>query len=153
MYQTKTLFTWSGVPRSSGVGFFCFHALGDTKQKKPTPLHRGTPLHVNRVLVWYKSSYVLNRHYTGDNKACCSYRQLSATAKILVTQWCIIRIRIVSLRFHMKSNLWLDLSEIMRDKFVTGQLPSLPIKEDPKKKSLLEIRLIFVLWMRFLSPV
>ena len=38
-------------PRSSGVGFFCFHALGDTKQKKPTPLDRGPPLHVNRVLV------------------------------------------------------------------------------------------------------
>ena len=45
---TKTLFTWSGGPRSSGVGFFCFHALGDTKQKKPTPLDRGSPLHVNR---------------------------------------------------------------------------------------------------------
>ena len=38
-------------PRSSGVGFFCFHALGDTKQKKPTPLNRGPPLHVNRVLI------------------------------------------------------------------------------------------------------
>ena len=38
---TKGLFTWSGGPRSSGVGFFCFHALGDTKQKKPTPLDRG----------------------------------------------------------------------------------------------------------------
>ena len=25
---------------SSGVGFFCFHALGDTKQKKSTPLDR-----------------------------------------------------------------------------------------------------------------
>ena len=37
-------------PRSSGVGFFCFHALGDTKQKKPTPLDRSPPLHVNRVL-------------------------------------------------------------------------------------------------------
>ena len=37
----KTLFTWSGGPRSSGVGFFCFHALGNTKQKKPTPLDRG----------------------------------------------------------------------------------------------------------------
>ena len=36
-------------PRSSGVGFFCFHALGDTKQKKPTPLDRGPPLRVNRV--------------------------------------------------------------------------------------------------------
>ena len=45
----KGLFTWSGEPRSSGVGFFCFHALGDTKQKKPTPLDRGPPLHVNRV--------------------------------------------------------------------------------------------------------
>ena len=41
----KTLFTWSGGPRSSGVGFFCFHGLGDTKQKKPTPLDRGPPLH------------------------------------------------------------------------------------------------------------
>ena len=47
---TKGLFTWSGGPRSSGVGFFCFHALEDTKQKKPTPLDRGPPLHVNRVL-------------------------------------------------------------------------------------------------------
>ena len=45
----KGLFTWSGGPRSSGVSFFCFHALGDTKQKKLTPLHRGPPLHVNRV--------------------------------------------------------------------------------------------------------
>ena len=33
-------FLVSGGPRSSGVGFFCFHALGDTKQKKPTPLDR-----------------------------------------------------------------------------------------------------------------
>ena len=46
----KGPFTWSGGPRSSGVGFFCFHALGDTKQKKRTPLDRGPPLHVNRVL-------------------------------------------------------------------------------------------------------
>ena len=46
---TKGLFTWSGGPRSGGVGFFFFHALGDTKQKKPTPLKRGPPLHVNRV--------------------------------------------------------------------------------------------------------
>ena len=45
---SKGLFTWSGGPRSSGVGFFCFHALGNTKQKKPTPLDRGPPLHVNR---------------------------------------------------------------------------------------------------------
>ena len=47
--EIKTLFTWSGGPRASGVGFFCFYALGDTKQKKPTPLDRGPPLHVNRV--------------------------------------------------------------------------------------------------------
>ena len=46
------LFTWSEGPRSSGVGFFCFHALGDTKQKKPTPLDRGPPLHVNRVYLF-----------------------------------------------------------------------------------------------------
>ena len=48
---SEGLFTWSGGPRSSGVGFFCFHSLGDAKQKKPTPLDRGPPLHVNRVLV------------------------------------------------------------------------------------------------------
>ena len=34
--EVKGLFTWSGGPRSSGVSFFCFHALGDTKQKKLT---------------------------------------------------------------------------------------------------------------------
>ena len=45
---SKGLFTWSGGPRSSGVGFFCFHALEDTKQKKLTPLDRGPLLHVNR---------------------------------------------------------------------------------------------------------
>ena len=48
---SQGLFTWSGGPRSSGVGFFCFHALWDTKQKKPTTLDRGPPLHVNRPLV------------------------------------------------------------------------------------------------------
>ena len=47
--KIKGLFTWSGGPRTSGVGFFCFHALGDTKQKELTPLDRGPPLHVNRV--------------------------------------------------------------------------------------------------------
>ena len=34
-----------------GLVSFFFHALGDTKQKKPTPVDRGPPLHVNRVLV------------------------------------------------------------------------------------------------------
>ena len=48
LYAFKTLFTWSGGPRSSVVSFFCFHALGDTKQKKLTPLDRGPLLHVNR---------------------------------------------------------------------------------------------------------
>ena len=47
--QSKGLFTWSGGPRSSEVSFFCFHALGDIKQKKLTPLDRGPPLHVTRV--------------------------------------------------------------------------------------------------------
>ena len=39
----KGLFTWSGGPRSSGVGFFCFHALGDTKQKETYPTRPGSP--------------------------------------------------------------------------------------------------------------
>ena len=47
--KIKGLFTWSEGARSSGVGFFCFHALEDTKQKKLIPLDRGPPLHVNRV--------------------------------------------------------------------------------------------------------
>ena len=37
--------------RSSGVGFFCFVYSRAWKQKKPTPLDRGPPLHVNRPLV------------------------------------------------------------------------------------------------------
>ena len=56
----KGLFTWSGGPRFSGVGFFCFHALWDTKQKKLTPLDRGPPLHVNRVLI----KFILSGHPT-----------------------------------------------------------------------------------------
>ena len=44
----KTLFTWSGGPRSSGVSFFCFVSHRAWKQKKPTPLDLGPPLHVNR---------------------------------------------------------------------------------------------------------
>ena len=70
------LFTWSGGPGSSGVGFFCFHALGDTKQKKPTPLDRGPPLHVNRVLT---SKTLITLHVHGDTRfsvgflcRCCS---------------------------------------------------------------------------------
>ena len=49
---SKGLFTWSGGPRSSGVGFFCFHALEDTKQKKPTPVDQGPP-HGYMVCLWY----------------------------------------------------------------------------------------------------
>ena len=47
-YLIKTLFTWSGGPRSNGVSFFCFVSSRAWKQKKPTPLDRGPPLHVNR---------------------------------------------------------------------------------------------------------
>ena len=45
---SKALFTWSGGPQSSGVGFFCFVSPRAWKQKKPTPLDRGPPLQVNR---------------------------------------------------------------------------------------------------------
>ena len=45
---SKTLFTWSWGPRLSGVGFFCFVSPRAWKQKKPTPLDWGPPLHVNR---------------------------------------------------------------------------------------------------------
>ena len=61
------LFTWSGGSRSSGVGFFCFHALGDTKQKKPTPLDRGPPLHVNRVLMKVSDIFIHIMKITNSN--------------------------------------------------------------------------------------
>ena len=48
MHVIKTLFTWSGGPRSSVVGFICFVSPRAWKQKKPTPLDRGPPLNVNR---------------------------------------------------------------------------------------------------------
>ena len=45
---TKTLFTWTGGLRFSGVSFFCLVSPRAWKQKKPTPLDRGPPLYVNR---------------------------------------------------------------------------------------------------------
>ena len=54
--ELRACLHWGGGPRSSGVGFFCFHALRGTKQKKTTPLDRGPPLHVNRVLDCSQSS-------------------------------------------------------------------------------------------------
>ena len=46
--KIKTLFTWNGGPRSSGISYFCFVSPRAWKQKKLTPLDRGPPLHVNR---------------------------------------------------------------------------------------------------------
>ena len=51
-YLAPVYMEW-GTP----VYFFCFHALGNTKQKKPTQLDRGPPLHVNRVLVCYTAVF------------------------------------------------------------------------------------------------
>ena len=55
--SSEGLFTWSGGPGSSGVGFFCFVSPRAWKQKKPTPLDRDTPLHVNRV--WVDTLYYI----------------------------------------------------------------------------------------------
>ena len=49
----KSPFKWSGGPRSSMVGFFCFVSRRAWKQKKPTPLDRGPLLDVNRPLDTY----------------------------------------------------------------------------------------------------
>ena len=51
----KTLFTWSGGPRSSGVGLFCFVSPRAWKQKKSTPLGRGPPLQALSVSTWGKN--------------------------------------------------------------------------------------------------
>ena len=45
--KLKGLFTWSGEPRSGW--FLLFSRSGGHTKKKPTPLDRGPPLHVNRV--------------------------------------------------------------------------------------------------------
>ena len=69
----KTLFTWSGGPRSSGVGFFCFHALADTKQKKPSPLDRGLPPPCKQGLIlelsqrWHTGQWALGSLYEPTN--------------------------------------------------------------------------------------
>ena len=51
--RSKTLFTWSGGPRFSGVGFFCFVSPRAWKQKKPTPLDRGYPTPCKQALSQY----------------------------------------------------------------------------------------------------
>ena len=57
-FLLKGLFTWSGGPRSSGVGFFCFHALEGTKQKKHTPLEACN----------FTCGHALNINFTAENK-------------------------------------------------------------------------------------
>ena len=47
---SRVWFHRAGGPRSSGIGFFCFVSARAWKQKKPTPLDRDPPLHVNRPL-------------------------------------------------------------------------------------------------------
>ena len=80
MMALKGLFTWGGGPQSSGVGFFCFHALGDTKQKKPTPLDRGPPLHVNRVLV--KNGFELATDWWRKWRVICFSQSLSLATQL-----------------------------------------------------------------------
>ena len=61
-----------GDPGLVGLVSVCFHALEDTKQKKPTPLDRGPPLHVNRVLVLQNSIVVVQNNGLERQKACCT---------------------------------------------------------------------------------
>ena len=48
--SVKTLFTWSGGPRSSGVGFFCFVSARAWKQKEPNPTKPGSPTPCKQAL-------------------------------------------------------------------------------------------------------
>ena len=48
--ETKTLFTWSGGPRSSGVRFFCFVSPRTWKQKKTNPTRPGSPTPCKQAL-------------------------------------------------------------------------------------------------------
>ena len=43
MFDSKGLFTWSGGPRSSGVGFFLFSRSGGHKTKETYPTRPGSP--------------------------------------------------------------------------------------------------------------
>ena len=60
-----------GDPGLVGLVFFCFHALEDTKQKKPTPLDRGPPLHVNRVLVSLAAVFWMSRNAPRKERERC----------------------------------------------------------------------------------
>ena len=59
----RPCFTWSGGPRSCGVSFFCLVSSRAWKQKKPTPLDRGPPLHVNRPLM-----FIFSAQHTQQNQ-------------------------------------------------------------------------------------
>ena len=48
--ESKTLFTWSGGPRSSGVSFFCFVSPRAWKQKKHNPTRLGSPTPCKQAL-------------------------------------------------------------------------------------------------------
>ena len=88
MQVNKTLFTWSGGPRSSGVSFFCFVSPRAWKQKKPTPLDRGPPLHVNRPLDEFekKFSWVLSHDLTWENKTNKLERSIMRKGVFLVSR-------------------------------------------------------------------
>ena len=71
-----------GDPGLSGVGFFCFVSSRAWKQKKPTPLDRGPPLHVNRPLI--RQSNLLEPLVSTWN---CSERE-GGTSELCSLRWC-----------------------------------------------------------------
>ena len=48
--EAKTLFTWCGGPRSSGVGFFCFVSPQSVKTKETNPTRPGSPTPCKQAL-------------------------------------------------------------------------------------------------------
>ena len=72
-------------PRSSGVGFFCFHALEDTKQKKPYPTRPRSPtpckqgLKISRLSAFSLWLCALGQRTRGINHITPRFRPITLT--------------------------------------------------------------------------
>ena len=61
------MFTWSGGPRSSGVGFFCFVSPRAWKQNKTNPTRPGSPTPCKQALLrhfWTRTTITIDKCFT-----------------------------------------------------------------------------------------
>ena len=83
--ESKTLFTWSGGPQSSRVGFFCFHALADKKTKETYPTRPGSPTPCKQAL----RMNICSALWSFVNFYCLSQSEVSTDNRKVSTFQCI----------------------------------------------------------------